>query len=235
VKIRKKLLIAATPVAALLLSDLAMAATSVALNISGRILPSSCDITLTGGGLINYGSLHANDLSAANNTVITPRMSGTHPTTTMNIACTGPALIGVKVTDNRAPTVNTAVLTGTAGTTALGASNAKIFGLGADGQGNNIGAFSITGAPANATVNGAPGKVIESADGNTWATSTGQFSNVANSLISWTSAAGTNAPEPVTTVAQVLQVQAAVVKVADLDTSAPTTLDGSVTFEVNYL
>jgi hypothetical protein len=229
---RKKFLFAAAPLAALLLSDMAMAATTANLTITGRILPPICDISLTGGGAINYGTINSSSLKSADNTVITPNMSGTQATTTMNITCDAPAQIAVTATDNRAATVNPDVLTGT---TVLARTAAQVFGMGADSKGVNIGAFSITGAAANSVVDGAVGKLIDSPDGTTWTASAGTFSNVANSLMSWTSASGTTAPEPVTSVAQTLTVDAATIARSGLDTSVPVNLDGSVTFELKYL
>jgi hypothetical protein len=232
---KNKFLFTVAPFAALLLSEAALAANTANVSVSGELVPAICDISLTGGGRIDYGVMPMTSLTAASNTVVTPGMSGTHPTTTMNIVCEAPVQFSVKVNDNRAATVNADVLNGTAGTSALPVTTGQIFGVGADSAGTNIGAFSIMGAAAGATVDGAAGKVIDSLDGTLWTNSNGQFSNVRNWALSWTSAAGTNAPEPVTTVVQELEVQVAVIPSADLDTSRAVNLDGSVTLEVQYL
>jgi hypothetical protein len=226
-----KLLLSLTPLAALFVCNFAMATTTADLTVTGQIIPATCNISLTGGGVINYGTLSVGGLDPVDSTLITPSMSGTHPKSTMNINCDAPAQIAVNVTDNRAATVNLDVLTGG---TLPGATVEQVFGMGADGVGTNIGAFTITSTSGGTLVDSAPGRVIESFDGNSWAHSTGEFNNTANWRMSWASVAG-NTPEPIQAIAQELEIQAAVTATENLDTSVPINLDGSVTIELVYL
>jgi hypothetical protein len=220
---------ALAPAGLLLLCSSAQAAETAELTVTGRVLPPSCTIALA-GGTIAYGTLPVSKLNAAEPTAVTPWMGGNTPSDTLNIACDAPAQIAVQLLDNRAGTAAPGVILGSA----LEASATEIFGLGQDSTGTRVGAYSVTASAT--TVDGSTGKVITSTDGTSWADGSNVlFSNQPGWLMSWTAAASPAAPEPVTTVAQTLNVNAAVVGTSSLDTSAPVALDGSLTIELVYL
>jgi hypothetical protein len=219
------------PAGLLLLCSSAQAAETAELTVTGRVLPPSCTIALA-GGTIAYGTLPVSKLNAAEPTAVTPWMGGNTPSDTLNIACDAPAQIAVQLLDNRAGTAAPGVILNSA----LEASATEIFGLGQDSTGVSVGAYSVIATEAGATVDGSTGKVITSTDGTSWADGSNVlFSNQPGWLMSWTAAASPASPEPVTTVAQTLNVNAAVVGTSALDTSTPVALDGSMTIELVYL
>ena len=219
------------PASLLLLCSTAQAAETAEMTVTGRVLPPSCTIDLS-SGTINYGTLPVSKLNAGTPTAVTPWMGGNTPTDTLNIACDAPAQIAVQLLDNRANTTAPGVILGSV----LDASATEIFGLGLDGAGTSVGAYSVTATDTGATVDGSTGKVITSADGSSWSDGANVlFSNQAGWLMSWTAAGSGAAPEPVTTIAQALSINAAVVGTDTLDTSSPVSLDGSLTIELVYL
>lgn len=215
----------------ILICTTAQAADTAEMTVIGRVLPPACTIALA-NGTIDYGNLPVSKLNAAAATAITPQMGGATPSDTLNIACDAPAQIAVKLLDNRSGSASPDVLVGSA----LNATATQIFGLGKDSVGTNVGAYSVTATETGAMVNGSSGKVITSTDGTSWTNGTNVlFSNQAGWQMSWTAATSPAAPEPVTTVAQALTVNAAVVSTSALDTTAPVALDGSLTIELVYL
>lgn len=218
------------PASLLLLCATAQAAETAELTVTGRILPPVCTINLA-SSTIAYGTLPVSKLNAAAPTAITPWMGGTTPSNTLNISCDAPAQIAVQLLDNRAATAAPGVIG-----SALTASATEIFGLGQDGAATNVGAYSVTATDAGAMVNGIKGKVITSNDGTAWTNGSNVlFSNQSGWLMTWTAAASPAAPEPVRTIAQGLNINAAVMGTDTLDTSAPVSLDGSLTIELVYL
>ncbi|MCV6904930.1 MAG: DUF1120 domain-containing protein, partial [Achromobacter xylosoxidans] len=92
----KKTLIASAMLAATpLIAASAQAATSAELKITGKITPPSCDLTLDGNGVVDFGSTAFNTLNV-DGTKLAEKTVG------LNITCEGLTRVGLAVVDNRA-------------------------------------------------------------------------------------------------------------------------------------
>ncbi|EKM5745003.1 DUF1120 domain-containing protein [Enterobacter kobei] len=216
---------------AIIVSGAAGAAETADVTINGRLLPPTCSISLS-SPTVAYGTLRVSALNTDTPSHITPYLNGTDPTTTLNVSCEGPALIGAKIADQRAGTV-AATDEGIDGV--LGVTPTQLFGLGSFG-GKSLGAYAILSS--NVLVGGAAGKVISSTDnGGNWADQSADFglSNTAGWLWSWTSDTSGAAAEPVQTVAQTFTIKSAVQPMNELSITDSAPLDGLVTIELVYL
>ncbi|MDA8486729.1 DUF1120 domain-containing protein [Pseudomonas resinovorans] len=210
----KKLVFA--PLVLAFAANTALAANSVDLRVTGTITPAACNISSTGGGNFDFGSLSAQELNA---TATTPWGELRND---LSITCSGATLVGIKALDNRA---------GTAAD-----SQSRSFGLGLDSQGNKIGFYHIT-TTATPTVNGSAGSSTRSQDnGATWATNaSAAITTDQNHIVSWNAAGSPDDPVPVTSVSQTIRVNVHIAPENTLDTSSDITLDGSATIELVYL
>ena len=221
-----------TPLAALLIAQSSMAATNATLTVGGQIVPGSCSMSLSTPN-VDYLKIPLSLLNKSASTEISPGMSGTMPTTDISITCDMPTQIAVRVTDNRASTVDISV-SDEIGT----GDSAEYFGLGVDSAQTRIGAFMMT-SYFNMTIDSQNGRLIESFDnGASW--DVPMFAAVRNPSgwrMSWTTAAdlGKPMPKPMTEMVQRFAFAAAVVPTSTLVSNAPIVLNGSVTMELVYL
>ncbi|MNE80856.1 hypothetical protein D3C80_1774640 [compost metagenome] len=86
-------------------------------------------------------------------------------------------------------------------------------------------------------MNGVAAKMLESTDGGaTWSVPTSRRAqNTPGWWASWVRESQPDAPEPITSLAQIMEVNAGVVPSSSLDTTVPVVIDGSVTMELIYL
>ena len=212
-----KKLLPLLPLALVVFNNAAIAANSVDLRVTGTITPAACNISVTGGGVFDMGTISAQALNATATTELGEARND------LSITCSGATLVGIKALDNRA---GTAIDSAT-----------RSFGLGLDGQGNKIGYYHIT-TVATPTVNGSAGNATKSLDdGVTWTTNaTGSpITTSQNDIVSWNAAGAPADPIPVTSVSQTIRVNVHLAPENTLDTSSDITLDGSATIELVYL
>lgn len=210
----------------------AMAA-STDVKVTGTITPAGCTPVLAGGGVIDYGNIRADDLSATNYTVLQTKQID------FSITCNAPAKVAVKAVDGRADTAAGATQVGHGGigfapVNLFGQPQIFVAGLGMDGA-KRIGGYGIR--IANVTADGKSVDGIRSLDAaSSW--SPGQFgeiySSVAQNYQSW-AATGTLIPVAVQSLSGKLEVQAYLNKASQLDLTKPVALDGLTTIELVYL
>lgn len=212
-------------------------AESVDVRVIGTITPAACTPVLSGGGTIDYGSIHPTSLSSTAYTVLPVK------SVDFAITCDAPAKIAVKAMNGRVgtaagvnDTVNGAIAP--SGVTLFGITNAAVVGLGLDGAAK-IGGYAVQITPSTYSADGTAVDGIYrnnptdaawglSVSGNIYAG--GAF----NRQISWANS-GTTVPTAFTSIAGKLAVQAYLNHASELDLTKPVTLDGLTTIELVYL
>lgn len=203
--------------AALMLSGVStsFAASSVDLSVKGMITPSACVPTLSGGGVVDYGKISAQDLKPYG---FTPLPEGRLE---LSVACEAATLIAVRSTDNRP------------GTSAESNNFTQNFGLGLASGDKKIGWYHLK--MANATGDGVPRAIIESDDGNSWMDAWDTVWQVGWMRALNGASGGAATPLPL----QNLKVDVIIAPTLAEKRSLPITeeilLDGSATFDVVYL
>jgi len=201
----------------------AHAAESADLAVRGIIRPSACNISLSGNGTVNFGTISALTLSSTASTVL-PNQS-----ITLSVACDAPTAVSISMTDNRI---------GTASTTALGGDMEFQFGLGnVDNQ--SVGAYTIR--LDTPTADGSEVARItswQSSEQGTWAAlpSDNLAKPRGNARIHSWAASGSTTPGAYSNITQPLTVRAAIPatsQLPDLTQSIP--LDGLATISLTYL
>jgi len=222
-----KALLLTTLVAA---SSSAFAAESADLAVRGTIRPSACNVELSGGGVLDLGTISATTLSETEGTRVAQRSM------TMTVNCDAATMFGISTTDNRA---------GTVGATALAARGTDwranaMMGLGTV-SGTSIGAYVVYFPNDGLVGDGSPIDGIYT-HGTTWAANFRDYgfgtTGIAMPGIRTHGFAtrGETLPTAFSTVTQPLNIE---VFVNSTDTLPALTggvpLDGSVTFQIQYL
>jgi hypothetical protein len=197
----------------------ALAASSVDLNVKGRITPTACTPLLSSGGVIDYGKLSHQDLNVDKGTRLPAKQLQ------VSIGCNAPSRFALRMRDNRDGTATV---------------NSEIYyGLGLDNSGNRIGLYSLSFDPrqtqvdTTATVYG-----TESTTGGiAWRTANLNTIDIgANSYLGFTDTAGSTAgPSAIQELISTVKVETVINATKNLDLSSDTLLDGSATLEVVYL
>lgn len=213
---KKRLLMAAALAA---LTPLMASAASVDLTVTGTVVPTSCVPSFTGGSNVDLGRIHSAALSpTAQNDL--PRRN-----VSLRIACTAPAAVAIRVSDNR-------FATKVSGLTFIGhTNNNHYYGLGST-QGVGIGGFGlIAGRP---TANAYPRTLLVRTSGGGWEVPF--VGMVANSLLySWGDSAS-QGPFAASQHIFPMQLAAVIRPTSQLPaTTEDYKLDGSVTFDMVYL
>jgi type 1 fimbria pilin len=137
----------------------AHAAETADLAVQGMIRPSACNVSLSGNGTVDYGTISALTLSETAGTALPSRDF------TLSVNCDAPTVIGFVTTDNRAGTVSN-----TAGRATGALNDLHYYGVGAV-DGRNIGAYQIY--RSTATADGSPVALFWSQNsGSTWSSTT---------------------------------------------------------------
>ncbi|MFJ9990994.1 DUF1120 domain-containing protein [Pseudomonas putida] len=205
----------------LLVSVTAHAATA-GLSLGGTIVPTACTPNFAGGGTISYGDMTAGTLNSNTQTLLPEK------TTSLTIACNGSVKFILKATDNKATSVVTSL------TTISGYADTQKFGLGAAGNGAKLGAYSME-VTKSTPDKGAVYFVHSSDGGSTWARPSGTpISKSAQMGWNEQSVSG-YAPSPYASMQVDIRIVAAIDKLANLPIADEMTIDGSTTFEVQYL
>lgn len=210
----------------------ALAADSVDLKVIGTISPAACTPTLTGGGVVDYGTINANTLSADAYNVLAAKQLD------LSISCDAPAKVALKSINNRPNTVAGATEgTGSAAVspvTLLGVSSLPVVGLGMAGEAK-VGGYTLTLSDSLAD-GAATALLTQNSGATTWNSNTNQalFSDSAAVLTTW-GAASTTTPVAFETLSGKLNVQAYLNKGSELDLTQTVHLDGMSTLELYYL
>ncbi|MBC3373291.1 DUF1120 domain-containing protein [Pseudomonas sp. SWRI92] len=214
-----KTIIFASTLAATLIPFAAQAA-NVDLNVTGRVIPTSCIPAFAGGSEVNLGRIFSSTLDPNQQNDLPPR------DIMLQISCDAPAALEIAVTDNRGPSKVPGLVFNSR------RDNDLYFGLGST-QGEGIGGFGLlSGQPM---ADGNPQSLLMRTAANpAWQVSSNGL--VANTpTYSW----GPNAlagPAAARLHAFPMQVVAAIRPTSDLPpTNDEFDLDGSVTFDVFYL
>lgn len=197
----------------------AMAASSVDVNVKGRITPAACTPALSNAGVVDHGKISRKDLDPHNKPTALPVA-----TLQLRVDCSAPTLIAIKSHDNRA---------GSSGEESIGQSN---FGLGLVNGDTKVGWYLLK--TANALADGVGRPMIESNDGAAWsdATHPGLVWQV-NGMRALGSIAGGNvAPLPLQVMILDILVETMIVRMQYLPpVGQEFALDGSASLDVVYL
>lgn len=217
-------------------SGAAFAAETADLSVKGTIKPAACTPTLSGGGIVDFGTISANSLSQTESTVLPTKY------VTLNVTCDAATKVGVKTIDNRAGTVSTSVAQNTKVIPSYSPSN--LYGVGAI-DGKNIGAYALRfGATGYAPT--ADGETVDGMyNNNDWSSSTWMSNTKAaawegidqpgNRTFSW-GPVGSTAPAAYKTISQPIQIIMGISKISDLPAlTKELAIDGSATISIKYL
>lgn len=224
--------------AGFLLSGTAQAATTAELKVTGRITPPSCDLTLDGNGVLNFGDRSFNSLNV-DGTKLVEKAIG------IQVTCDGATRVGLHVVDNRAghKLLKSALNANAWASSSTLITDDFIYGLGTVTSLNDtqvpIGGYMFGFKDADVMVNSAKGYVIYSSDKRAWKSEVPQrnymSSNLTYSFVLG-SPGGTNAtPTPLTSMNGSLTVTPTINRATELPTTAAIPLDGSATISLVYL
>ncbi|MDI9803156.1 DUF1120 domain-containing protein [Citrobacter koseri] len=214
-----------------------MAAQSVDITVTGKIVPSSCTPSFpSGGGIADFGTIKVASLNSTSATAL-PDIK----TVPVTITCEEDTRVGISFTDVHsasAPTTDYAI---NFASTDFASSVNYLFGLGMYGS-QKIGAYALgIQIDAGTLTNGNGDNLIAYAsadEGTTWGTKSGnsymQIINNKSEIYSFGKSA-TNAPEPQTKVNFNVGVSAIINPTNDLHITDEATLDGLTTVELVYL
>jgi len=214
-------------------STSAWAATSADLAVAGTIAPIACTPTFSAGGKIDYGTIATADVSLADYTTLAAKQLE------LAITCAAPAKIAFRIVAGRPGTV---VASGpenggfaVAPVPLVGAvpQSSAATGLGLDGKGNKIGGMAMDIKPGNTTVDGATN--FDLIVGRPGAYKKKPQTEALRPDTYTVAKETTLNPEAFTTLVSQMDVQAYINKGSELDLTGAISLDGLVTFELNYL
>lgn len=194
------------------------------LQVTGSIVPGSCSLNIPTLA-VDYGRIAVTDLSPVDYTKLNKL------NTTFNITCDGPTLVGLTASDNReASKKHEAMEVIDPGL----AAPMNSFGLGANADGDKIGAYSLH--VRNYSVDGGTDfKTILSAIGSGGWISAGDFLRSRSSyMLSWSPNSATS-PHLLTSVSGELEIEAAINNTTELVVRDDLQIDGSATLELNYI
>ena len=194
-------------------------ATNVAqLVVRGTITPTACNLSLGGGGIIDYGTIRSGELSQ---TAFNPREE---KTTSVAVNCgTTPAKFALAVTDLQAGSKVTGIL-------GAGYTEAQNFGLGAVSS-RRTGGYSVTLRDLRSS--GVVLNPIMRVSTGAWQNSDGKVAQ-APSQYSWRNGS-TVTPASISQLTGVIAVKAVINKAQDLDLTRDVTLDGRATLVLSYI
>ncbi|MBB1202749.1 DUF1120 domain-containing protein [Enterobacteriaceae bacterium 89] len=215
----------------------AQAASNVDVKVIGRIDPGTCTPTLSGGGVVDYGTMSPSILAATGYTLLPQKQVD------VSIACTAPSKVALKALNGRPGTVAGAsegsygFAPQPNGTTIFGSANAlDVAGLGKAGNAN-IGGYGLRITPNSFQADSvAVDGLISDNSGSSWVKSV--IGNIFNGgqqrYASW-GASGTTSPVAFTNLTGKLDVQAYINDKSQLDLTNTIQLDGLTTLELVYL
>ena len=214
----KKIIGLALGIACVTTALAAQATTSAQLVVRGTITPASCNLSLAGSGVINYGTIRSGELSQTN---FNPREE---MTTSLTVNCgTTPARFGLTFTDLQAGSKVTGIL-------GAGFTETQNFGLGAVGS-RRTGGYSVTLKDLRAQ--GSTVFPIVRTGGGAWQSSDGKVVQ-SPSQYSWRNGVAIT-PASITQLTGTVAVRAVINKAQDLDLSSDISIDGRATLVLSYI
>lgn len=188
------------------------------LIVKGTIIPAACSMSVSAGGIIDYGTIRASELSQAN---FNPREERS---TSLVVNCgSTPARFFLTVSDLRSASKVTGIL-------GAGYTEAQNYGLGTSG-GKRIGGYSVT--LRNLTSGGSPlSPIVRSSSSAAWQPSDGKVTQASD--YSWRSGS-VNAPAAISQLTGVIAVKAVINRASDLNLTGNVALDGHATLVLDYI
>lgn len=186
------------------------------LSLSSTLMPVSCEPVLSGNGRVDFGRRSAGELNRSIETALPAQ------TVELTVACDGPAMIALRVLDNRA------------GTATL--STEGSFGLGL-ARGKQIGRYALR--LEEARINGWPAVYATRSwsAGASW--SVAQAPGVDLSTQAWlgfsASQGAVSGPDDLQHLSATVSVAPIIAPIGELDVNEAISLDGSSTIEILYL
>ncbi|HCL5074924.1 TPA: DUF1120 domain-containing protein [Salmonella enterica] len=213
-----------------------MAASTLDIKVTGKIVPSSCTPTFgSGGGIADFGTMKVSSLNAT-----TPTSLPDTKEVPITITCEEATRIGVTFTDARKSSAPTTKFDNVK-FKYLGTEVVDYFGLGMYGD-QKIGAYALGIDVRSGEITNAAGDTnlmayVSTNGGVDWGTKDGDYTqilNTHNEIFSF-GKRGTDAPEPQTRVDFKVDVEAIINPTNDLHITDEATLDGLTTVELVYL
>ncbi|HEL7748607.1 DUF1120 domain-containing protein [Stenotrophomonas maltophilia] len=218
-------------ISAALASATTSAAETADITVSGTLSPSACDLALTRTNF-EIGRVSFDDLNETEPTALTGGSRGA----AISVNCTADTKFALQVIDNKSGTANADVVS------ALGSEAAadRLFGLGTDSSGNNIGGYLVR---FNQTATGDAGgdtavaaQNVNTSDGSTWSRFGSRAIVPSIGRAGWAVTSGSSVePDAFTSIDGSLSIQPAVAALEDLDGGSAIDLDGNATVVLHYL
>ncbi|CAI1874702.1 P pilus assembly protein, pilin FimA [Serratia quinivorans] len=198
----------------------AYAAESAELKVTGKIVPTSCEIDLSGSGTVDYGDISARELTGAAPIQLT-------------ISCDSKSQVAYKISDNRANTVVPNLIIPLDGSE--GISSSYSFGLGKVGE-KNLGAWNAVQSDLKVDGFAAVSMLNIGGDNFTQGSDLNHMPLVNGNEYSWYRPdLGGSSPSTGKVFSSSIQIAAALDKAISLNQANEVKLDGSATLSVRYL
>ncbi|NMX61252.1 DUF1120 domain-containing protein [Pseudomonas sp. WS 5059] len=190
------------------------------LTLHAHFAPAACTPLLSNGGLVDYGTLLAKDLSATQENPLPTR------TLQFSVSCDAPARFALLMHDNRFGS-------------ATGGTDETAYGLDLDASRNKIGRYYLNIDPADFSADsfGTLYRTDSTSNGRAWSSSSArQIPIAANSLMGFTNSVGnTQGPIAIQHLAGTVRVKAYLAPIQSLDLRNVVHINGSGTLEIIYL
>ncbi|WP_432754584.1 DUF1120 domain-containing protein [Pseudomonas sp. WMBT8] len=190
------------------------------LTLHAHFAPAACTPLLSNGGLVDYGTLLAKDLSATQENPLPTR------TLQFSVSCDAPARFALLMHDNRFGS-------------ATGGTDETAYGLDLDASRNKIGRYYLNIDPADFSADsfGTLYRTDSTSNGRAWSSSSArQIPIAANSLMGFTNSVGnTQGPIAIQHLAGTVRVKAYLARIQSLDLRNVVHINGSGTLEIIYL
>lgn len=212
-----------------------VSASTVNIAVRGTISPVACLPVLTGGGIIDYGTIHPTTLHATDFTVL-PELS-----VDLAITCDAPAKVALRSSNQRLGTMAGVTESGNGvammPVTVFGAADVGGVGLGLSGE-KKVGGVAFTIDEASVLLDGAAGHVIGKTYGDpVWIDAPRHadlFDKQWTRMVSFADT-GDTTPAEFTVATATVKAQAYLNKKSELDLTGPVALNGLVRLELVYL
>ncbi|WP_432462204.1 DUF1120 domain-containing protein [Enterobacter hormaechei] len=207
----------------------AFAADTAVLKVTGVLTNSSCIPEISGGGVVDYGTIH---LSALNTTAINQLGQKDF---SLSITCPALTKSGFSVSDDRTGTAPNIMVKDGAGNGNDIIQPLNMFGLNKTAGNVNIGNYTIFVKNDTITADGATVGAIYSADnGTSWSDNGTLMVNDGSQIVS-VATVGSTAPVAFKNLVIPMAVSAAIQDTNTLAITDDTNMDGQATFTIKYL
>lgn len=190
------------------------------LTLRAHFVPAACTPQLSNGGLVDYGTLSAKDLSTVDETPLPTR------TLQFSVSCDGPTRFALLMHDNR-------------NGSATGGTDETAYGLDLDNSRNKIGRYYLNIDPADFTADsfGTLFRTDSTSHGVAWSSSSARQIPIANnSLMGFTESAGnTHGPMAIQNLGGTVRIKAYLAPTQSLDLRSVVEINGAGTIEIIYL